>query len=463
MAKAELVLGNANAAQKKWKEAIRQFENAFQRIPSLALVEPRSLGLYALACSKLPSQLCPSWLQRFAKVYPKNSEEITEISKYQPSVREAAKPARPVGRVSQTYKAPDRDQAALEPIVQKFVQKEYGDVIDLVEEFLHDFPRSSLRFRARFLMAQSYFQKGKEDEARNLYNGILKESPLSYYGLLSSLGTGQPVDAAIDARIPLGVSMDQTLTPSELYRLRRAEKLTASGSPELARNDLSEIHPRSTMSEPFLMYLATLNSAAHNHLSAFIVLSELLQRDYDGVTTSHGVHMIFPLEQWDLIQKTAADVKIDPILVLSLIKQESAFDIDALSGSGATGLMQLMPFTAVDTEPNIKRADLIKAEHNIRIGAKYLKKLIDRFNGNIALALAAYNAGPTPISRWVREGRARSGLVEFIEQIPYKETQNYVGSIIRNYYWYSRRLSGEYPKNISMFWVNAGTPPEAAE
>ena len=107
---------------------------------------------------------------------------------------------------------------------------------------------------------------------------------------------------------------------------------------------------------------------------------------------------------------------VDPRLVMAVIQQESGFNQNALSKSGAQGLMQLMPSTAKAL--GVKNA--FNPEQNIEGGVKYLKGLLDRFNGNKILALAAYNAGPNAV-------KEHNGVP------PYKETQNYVKNILRNY------------------------------
>ena len=144
--------------------------------------------------------------------------------------------------------------------------------------------------------------------------------------------------------------------------------------------------------------------------------------------------------------------------MLSLIKQESAFNPGAGSNVGAVGLMQLMPQTAIEVNADITRADLLGAEVNIQTGARYLKRMLTKFNGNVVLALAAYNAGPAAADRWQKDSPQGRGMLEFIEGIPYRETREYVGSIIRNYYWYSKRLNGDIPKDIAYFWNIYGPP-----
>ena len=103
-------------------------------------------------------------------------------------------------------------------------------------------------------------------------------------------------------------------------------------------------------------------------------------------------------------------------LVLAIIKAESDFDARAKSKKGAVGLMQLMPSTA----KGLGVKDPLDPQQNIEGGVKYVKSMLDRFNGNIILALAAYNAGPNAVKKY-------DGVP------PYKETQNYVKSILKNY------------------------------
>ena len=126
------------------------------------------------------------------------------------------------------------------------------------------------------------------------------------------------------------------------------------------------------------------------------------------------------VEDIDYIIKDKADkYNLDEILIKAVIKAESGFNPNAVSKAGASGLMQLMPGTA----RGLGVEDIFDVEQNIEGGAKYLRGMLDRFDGDKSLALAAYNAGPNAVKRY-------GGIP------PYQETQNYVKRVLsyeRNY------------------------------
>ena len=143
--------------------------------------------------------------------------------------------------------------------------------------------------------------------------------------------------------------------------------------------------------------------------------------------------VIFPLEYWDIIRQQAAARNLDPYLVAALVAQESTFQADVRSSANAWGLMQIVPATGRQyaAKLGIRRfttASLTEPEINLRIGTAYLADLIAR-QGDVISALAAYNAGESRIARWHAE-RPGVDRDEFIDDIPFPETQNYVKRII---------------------------------
>ena len=131
---------------------------------------------------------------------------------------------------------------------------------------------------------------------------------------------------------------------------------------------------------------------------------------------------------------------MDKNLIYAIIKAESNFNENAVSNKGATGLMQLMPTTAIQlgrtinvdcNEENLKDVDI-----NINLGVKYISNLIEKYN-NIEVALSAYNAGTGNVDNWIEKGIIKKDGSD-VENIPYKETNNYVRKILRDYKIYKQ-------------------------
>jgi soluble lytic murein transglycosylase len=143
-----------------------------------------------------------------------------------------------------------------------------------------------------------------------------------------------------------------------------------------------------------------------------------------------------PVRFESLIKRYSQQNDLDPYLILSLIREESFFKTDAVSTARAYGLMQILLGTAKEVaNKKIQRRDLFEPETNIRLGTKYLKHLINKYQGKTHLALAAYNAGDSRVDRWIeRFGHAPDD--EFIEMIPITATRTYVKNIYRNYFYY---------------------------
>jgi len=153
----------------------------------------------------------------------------------------------------------------------------------------------------------------------------------------------------------------------------------------------------------------------------------------------------FPMPFRTEVQARARDIGLDPAYVYGLIRQESRFVMDARSGVGASGLMQIMPATARWTARKIGldfTPDLITdRDVNLRLGTSYLKMVLDDFDGSQAMAAAAYNAGPSRPRRW-REGPSLEAAI-WAENIPFNETRDYVKKVLSNATYYSILLSGQ--------------------
>lgn len=146
---------------------------------------------------------------------------------------------------------------------------------------------------------------------------------------------------------------------------------------------------------------------------------------------------LYKLDYGEYVYKYAEENDVDPYLIFAIIKAESNFSRNIESSSGAIGLMQLMESTAVEKaneigEEVVVKEALFNPEINIKIGISYYAYLIKHYKGNEHLALAAYNAGIGNVDRWIKEGTIKEDGSD-LENIPYKETNNYVRKILRNY------------------------------
>lgn len=150
---------------------------------------------------------------------------------------------------------------------------------------------------------------------------------------------------------------------------------------------------------------------------------------------------IYPLKYSEYVEKYAEEYNIDKYLVYAIIKAESNFKEDAKSTSNAVGLVQMMEATAIETankmDLNITKEDLFNPELNIKIGLKYFTSLLDKYNGNYNLAIIAYNAGIGNVDKWIKEGIIKEDGTD-IENVPFKETNNYVRKILRDYKIYKK-------------------------
>lgn len=145
---------------------------------------------------------------------------------------------------------------------------------------------------------------------------------------------------------------------------------------------------------------------------------------------------LYPLKYSEYVEKYAKEYNIDKYMVYAIIKAESNFNENAKSSSDAIGLMQIMEITAIETarkmDLEVTEEDLFKPDLNINIGLKYFTYLLNQYNNNYPLAIIAYNAGMGNVDAWLKDGTIKEDGTD-IENVPFKETNNYVRKILRDY------------------------------
>ena len=148
----------------------------------------------------------------------------------------------------------------------------------------------------------------------------------------------------------------------------------------------------------------------------------------------------YPAPWADLLLAASEEFEVPPLLLLALIRQESAFEPDVVSPAGAIGLTQVIPPTGVQIAAVLDESwggatSLTEPETSLRYGAAYLATQLEAFDGNMFAALAAYNAGPTNARRWL-ENQVWAGADGYVQTIDFEETRRYVSSVIEQYAWY---------------------------
>lgn len=151
--------------------------------------------------------------------------------------------------------------------------------------------------------------------------------------------------------------------------------------------------------------------------------------------------LAFPLHYVEEVNYFGKLNRMDSAIIISVLKEESYFNPKAVSNSNAYGLMQLLPSTAAHIAGRrgiaySGKRSLFDPETNIRLGSTYLRSLYDD-TGSMLYAVASYNAGPGAVQKWLNENKTND-MDEFIEDIPYDETQNYIKKVYRSYWCYSR-------------------------
>ena len=153
--------------------------------------------------------------------------------------------------------------------------------------------------------------------------------------------------------------------------------------------------------------------------------------DYDDLRW----RLVYPIHHWDVIEKYK--YSNNPLVLLSIMKEESHFNPEAQSHVGAKGLMQMMPATETELINSYKiKVESDKTVNDIKFGSVYLASLIHNLDGKILFGIAAYNGGIGSVTKWQKSLKF-TNIDEFVEQIPYPETNNYVKKIIRSYWMYS--------------------------
>ena len=268
---------------------------------------------------------------------------------------------------------------------------------------------------------------------QNIYKDLSKER--SFYGFLSAqkLGLGNNMNFE-----------DSTPSKDDLSKLEALAGIKSTR--ELLYHKLN-LSARREWNK------TTRNFSKKQWVSAAHISNKWLW--YNGTITSmikagywNDTNLRFPLAFKKIFSKYSKKNQIPLNLLMALARQESSFHDEATSPAGAKGLMQLMPATAQEVagRNNISFEPvrgLYNPEINISLGSLYLKRMLERFDDNRILAIAAYNAGPTRVDRWRKKTVGKIPFDAWIETIPFNETRNYVQNVLAFSAIYAKKLNAK--------------------
>ncbi len=282
--------------------------------------------------------------------------------------------------------------------------------------------------RWRYWRARALEAVGIRAEARKLYAKVARER--SYYGFLAADRIGADYNLLNN---PVAVTADSLADIENAPALARMRELYALNRTTDARREWREF----TADMPVAQLQAAAKLAQHQGWLDRAIFTLARTGYWDDL------ELRFPLRHRKTIRDQAERNNLDDAWVFAVVRQESAFMHDARSRTGATGLMQLMPATARLIARELKRkkprrADLLKAETNIALGAGYLNKMKQQLGDSIVLATAAYNAGPHRVKRWLPEIATDADI--WVESIPFHETRGYVRRVMSYLILYEMRL-----------------------
>jgi soluble lytic murein transglycosylase len=346
---------------------------------------------------------------------------------------------------------------------------DYANTVRVFEEAAAAFPRSDYRPSYLYWAARAHAKLDRGTEAVERLRIVHTDYRNSYYGRLAQQQLARAGDPAAGADRAVSASRQPiAASPAHPPTEARIRALLGAG---LYGDALSELRyaQRAWGGSPALD--ATMAWAYHRKGELRRAIT-LMRRAYPQFLASGGqelpteiLQVIFPLTYWDSIRKHSEARGLDPYLIAALIAQESTFDPKVRSAANAWGLMQIVPATGRRLARTLSirgftTTKLTDAETNIRMGTLYFSQLARQFGGTY-YALASYNAGESRVVRWKSE---RPGLDEdeFIDDIPFPETQNYVKRILGTAEDY-RRLYGEAGgRPIPVSVVEGGFEPSAS-
>jgi len=305
---------------------------------------------------------------------------------------------------------------------------------------------------AMYWRGRCHQRLGNSDRARATYAAIAGRR--SYYGMWAQSRIRQLAGGELPALNVRRLAAAATVAvlpplgspPSGIDRFHwiRFVELDAARLPALAHAELAAVEAAAEANADVRRFLLSAYRRVDRHDEALRLMNRL--GSAAGMGPAERRRALYPLAFWDQVRDEGHQRQVDPLLVLALMRQESAFNPVVRSPANAVGLMQVLPSTAerLAANPAVAGTDptrLTDPQTSIRLGTFYLGKLLNAYGGSPYKALAAYNGGEAAVAKWEQRW-PNAEPDEFVDSISFRETRDYVKKVIGNYLEYIELYGG---------------------
>lgn len=322
-------------------------------------------------------------------------------------------------------------------------QQQYADAANSFHKLKEQTQDVFDKNRYSFWLAKSLHQSGQTEAAQKEFQEVIKNDPLGYYGMVAYRETNTEIPALnIERKLASADERPKQIGFADFDLIRALNFVEEN---EILGRFLdfksAELRQHSVQDQEAWLYILKFYARAGLYNPLFAQVGAL-SNELKTELLTRNPELLFPRKFLELIQASGEKFGVRPELILSIIRQESAFNPEARSPADALGLMQLLPSVAREHEKQTGLKlehfeDLYKPEMNIPFGASLLAALGKKYRGQFLLTAAAYNANEKAIESWLKT-RLQDDPLEFIEDIPYEETRAYVKLVLRNFIFYSR-------------------------
>ncbi len=311
-----------------------------------------------------------------------------------------------------------------------YKKEDYENALRLSKLYTNVYLDYNIQPKIMFWTAKIHMKAKKKKLAKSILHNISNNFPNSYYAFRANAilkNSKQPWHAKTDIKVKKNSSFRKFPLEKDTKEYRLLNKFAALDDFEAIQNF--------KINDPFLnSWLAA--KGGRKSYSVLLARDAALADNFEISFSNPKYKLAYPIYFSDYINFYSKEYDAAPYLMLALMREESFFNSEAVSSTGAMGLMQVMPATAKVVDSALyDKNKLYKPEYNIMIGIKYFSHLMDIFNGNEALCVLAYNSGPGSVKKWLSQNKNKD-FDEFIENVPYPETANYIKKVYTSYWVY---------------------------